>query len=65
MRNLDLLAGATEDQSFKAFIAQNAQTAWSRDRNETNFFDFDWAGPFDYADIGTQASAVSLLVAAL
>jgi predicted alpha-1,6-mannanase (GH76 family) len=50
---------------YLAFIRSNAETAWQRDRNETDDFDVSWNGPFDNATVATQASAASLIIAAM
>ncbi|OIW33263.1 putative glycosyl hydrolase [Coniochaeta ligniaria NRRL 30616] len=50
---------------YRAFIRSNAETAWRGDRNETDYFDVSWHGPFDAATVATQASAASLMVAAM
>src|SRR3569833_1322014 len=64
-RNLDELAAVSNDTRYRQFLWQNANFAWDEDRNASNFFDASWHGPFDGYSIGSQASAVSLLVAAL
>ncbi|KAH8909529.1 putative glycosyl hydrolase [Coniochaeta sp. PMI_546] len=50
---------------YQAFIRGNAETAWRGDRNETDYFDVRWDGPFDNATVATQASAASLMIAAM
>jgi predicted alpha-1,6-mannanase (GH76 family) len=60
---LDEALGATHP--YRAFIHTNAEAAWRGDRNGTDYFDVRWNGPFDNATVATQASAASLMIAAL
>ncbi|KAB5558510.1 putative glycosyl hydrolase [Coniochaeta sp. 2T2.1] len=51
---------------YREFIRGNAEAAYGRDRNGTGFYGVRWAGPFEEeVTIATQASAASLMLAAL
>jgi predicted alpha-1,6-mannanase (GH76 family) len=50
---------------YKDFIIANAETAWRKDRNGTGYYGTRWQGPFEDATIATQASAASLMIAAM
>lgn len=66
-RYLGYLDGVLDDRPYREFLLTNAQSAWDRDRNGTDFFDVSWDGPFDPSavTVATQASAASLLLAAM
>jgi predicted alpha-1,6-mannanase (GH76 family) len=65
MRNLQILQTAAPDNAFLNFIATNAASIWSKDRNAQNELSVDWAGPFvSPANASTQSSALDALVAA-
>ncbi|KAJ9165492.1 Glycosyl hydrolase [Coniochaeta hoffmannii] len=66
MRYLGVLDEALcVERPYRDFIRANAETAWAMGRNETDYFDVRWNGPFDNATVATQASAASLMVAAM
>ena len=66
MRNLQVLQAAAPDNGFLSFIATNAASIWSKDRNGRNQLSVDWAGPFvGSANASTQSSALDALVAAV
>jgi predicted alpha-1,6-mannanase (GH76 family) len=65
MRNLRTLQAAAPDNEFLSFIATNAASIWSKDRNSRNQLSVNWAGPFvGSANASTQSSALDALVAA-
>ncbi|PMD22767.1 glycoside hydrolase family 76 protein, partial [Hyaloscypha hepaticicola] len=65
MRNLQILQAAAPDDEFLSFIATNAASIWSKDRNSRNELSVNWAGPFvGSANASTQSSALDALVAA-
>ncbi len=64
MRNLRILQAAAPDEGFLSFIATNAASIWSKDRNIRNQLSVNWAGPFvGSANASTQSSALDALVA--
>ncbi|KAI0141736.1 glycoside hydrolase family 76 protein [Xylariaceae sp. FL1272] len=70
MRHLSVLNQALDDHPYTSYIEHNARTAIHRarevkDGSFTDFYGFQWAGPFDKAGVGQQAAAANLLVAAL
>lgn len=64
-RNLAELNGVLDDRPYSRYLARNAESAWLRARNSSNFYSVSWTGPFDKATIGSQASAASLLISVL
>ncbi|KAK3692538.1 glycoside hydrolase family 76 protein [Podospora appendiculata] len=56
-RNLADLNGVLSDGPYAAYLQRNADTAFRRDRNATDFYDVRWAGPFRNSTIAKQASA--------
>jgi predicted alpha-1,6-mannanase (GH76 family) len=65
MRNLQILQAASPENSYLSFIATNAASIWTKDRNRANQLSVDWAGPFvNPANASTQSSALDALVAA-
>jgi predicted alpha-1,6-mannanase (GH76 family) len=66
LRNLQILQAAAPDNGFLSFIATNAASIWSKDRNSRNQLSVNWAGPFvGNANASTQSSALDALVAAV
>lgn len=66
MRYLGLLDETLDGSDpYTAFIRSNAESTWQGDRNGTDFFGVRWNGPLDNATIATQASAASLMIAAM
>jgi len=65
VRYLRQLDDALCAHPYRDFIASNARAAWGADRNGSDYFGTRWSGPFDNATIATQASAASLMVAAM
>jgi len=66
MRNLQILQSASPDASYLSFIASNANSIWTKDRDATNELSVDWSGPFvTPANASTQSSALDALVAAV
>ncbi|KAI0098356.1 glycoside hydrolase family 76 protein [Daldinia grandis] len=64
IRELAKLNAVLDDHPYSSFIMQNAITAFGNARNGSNFYGFQWQGPYDDVTIGTQEAAVHLLVAA-
>ncbi|KAJ4390138.1 hypothetical protein N0V93_007612 [Gnomoniopsis smithogilvyi] len=62
-RNLAELNVLLPDEPYSQYLEANAQSAWQTDRNNTDFFGISWAGPLANVSVGTQSSAVSLLIA--
>lgn len=67
MRNLQILHSASPDPTYLSFIASNANSIWTKDRDTTtNQLSVDWSGPFVVpANASTQSSALDSLVAAV
>ncbi|KAI9735722.1 MAG: hypothetical protein M1818_006330 [Claussenomyces sp. TS43310] len=65
MRYLGKLNSALPSHPYDSYIDTQARSAYAYDRNGTDFYGFNWAGPFDNATTGKQVAAVSLLTAAL
>ncbi|KAK0621258.1 putative glycosyl hydrolase [Bombardia bombarda] len=51
--------------SYRSYLENNAGTAYSYDRNASDYYDVRWAGPFRNSTVAKQASAVGLLVSLL
>jgi predicted alpha-1,6-mannanase (GH76 family) len=64
-RYLGQLDEVLEGHPYRAFLVANAQRAWGTDRNSTGYFDVRWSGPFNTSTVATQASAASLMIAAM
>lgn len=64
-RNLAELDDVLPGHPYKKWLKNQAELAYSVDRNAANQFGLLWGGPFDRADIGRQDSGTSLMVAAL
>ena len=63
-RYLAQLSSVLDDDPYRQFLEDNAKTAVENARNTTTgFFDVSWTGPFTDGTLGTQASALGLLVA--
>jgi len=65
VRNLRAFASLAPIAGYREFVLANASSAWERARNDADQFGYNWAGPFDRADAGRQASALDLLNAAI
>lgn len=65
IRNLIDLQQATQKETYKAFILQNADSIWSQCRNDANQFGLCWADKFDRADAARHSAAMDALNAAL
>jgi predicted alpha-1,6-mannanase (GH76 family) len=65
IRNLAYLYEATGRQDYKEFIERNADSVWTRSRNQSNHLGLSWSGPFDTADAARQSSAMDVINAAL
>ncbi|KFH47733.1 putative mannan endo-1,6-alpha-mannosidase -like protein [Hapsidospora chrysogenum ATCC 11550] len=62
-KNLAELDNALEGQPYKEYLVQNAESAWKKARNETNdLYGVSWTGPLGEATVGSQISAVNLLL---
>lgn len=65
-RNLAELNVLLPDRPYNTYLANNARAAWTDDRDgDEDLFGISWAGPYTAASVGTQLSAISLLVANL
>ncbi|CAN8102074.1 unnamed protein product [Discula destructiva] len=62
-RNLAELNAILADRPYTGYLEQNAEAAWTSDRNSADLFGVSWNGPYQEASIGTQSSVVSLLTA--
>lgn len=63
-RNLAELDAQLDDRPYSAYLASNAEAAWTKDRDaDSDLFGISWAGPYEDASVGTQSSVISLLVA--
>ncbi|KAK5664066.1 hypothetical protein OQA88_280 [Cercophora sp. LCS_1] len=56
------LSNVLKGDPYRPYLVHNAKSAFERARSKQDFYDVSWAGPFKNATLGTQASAVSLLV---
>lgn len=68
MRNLQALQLEVDNDSFRTFIFDNADSIWNNDRNSTNYLGTNWSGPADSAGspiASMQCSALDALVAAV
>jgi predicted alpha-1,6-mannanase (GH76 family) len=67
IRNLQKLDLLLPKRPYQNYIQSNAVSAYKNARNgsESHFYGNSWQGPFDFATIGRQESAVNLLVSAL
>lgn len=61
-RNLAELNVLLSDGPYASYLADNAQSVWTNDR-EGDLYGLAWAGPYSAASVGTQASAISLFIA--
>ncbi|HLJ56927.1 MAG TPA: glycoside hydrolase family 76 protein [Chthonomonadaceae bacterium] len=64
VRYLGQLYGQTHARAYADFLRRNADSAWTKDRNEAGQFGLRWAGPFDKADASRQTVALDLFLAA-
>lgn len=62
-RNLAELNVLLADRPYGRYLSTNAQSAWTNDRNSSDFYGLSWAGPYTKATVGTQSSVIGLLVA--
>jgi predicted alpha-1,6-mannanase (GH76 family) len=63
VKNLAELDSALEGQPYKEYLVQNAESAWKNARNDTNeLYGVSWTGPSGEATVGSQTSAVNLLL---
>lgn len=63
-RNLAELNVQLPDEPYSAYLASNAQSAWTNDRDgDEDLFGISWAGPYEDASVGTQTSVIGLLIA--
>ena len=62
VRSLAELDGELEEGQYGEYLVKNAGSAWRNARNDEDMYSVNWAGPFDEATVGSQASAVSLLL---
>ena len=65
IRNLAKLNQVLPGAPYTRYIRRQAASAYSQGRNGSDFYGVQWTGPVGQANVGTQGSAVSLLVAAL
>lgn len=65
VRYLSELNSATSDRPYSTYLNTQATSAYENDRNNSNYYGLSWAGPYQDVEIGSQASAVSLLTAVL
>ncbi len=60
-KNLYYLWTADQKSTWRNFLATNANSIWTNDRNSANQFGLHWAGPFDTADGSRQSAAEDVL----
>lgn len=60
-RNLAQLLDLDGEPSYRDFLARNARSIWSQDRNSSDDLGLLWSGPFDTADFIRQNSAMATL----
>ncbi len=63
LRNLARLYDWDHKGSYYDFMLRNARSVWNNDKDVSNHFGSDWAGPFDLADSSRQSSAMFALSA--
>lgn len=61
-RNLAELNVLLADKPYSDFLAANAKSVWTNDRDD-NLYGIAWKGPYMNASVGTQSSAMSLFIA--
>lgn len=64
-RNLAKLNKALPGAPYSGYLQRQAQAVYTKARNGTDFYGVYWNGPVAPANVGTQGSALSALVAAL
>ncbi|SPO30495.1 related to DCW1 - Mannosidase, GPI-anchored membrane protein [Ustilago trichophora] len=65
MRNLDKLNRVLSRGPYTKYIQLQTKQAYNKARNATDFYGVQWTGPVGQANVATQGSAVSLLIASL
>lgn len=53
------------EASYRDYLDKNAESAWTLARNSSDFYGTTWHGPYDRTLVGSQTSAIFLLVANL
>lgn len=64
-RYLGVLNREVSGQPYTAWLTTQANSAYANDRNGSDYYGLNWAGPSDTADVGSQVSALSLLTSIL
>ncbi|KAL2266890.1 hypothetical protein VTJ83DRAFT_4167 [Remersonia thermophila] len=67
MRNLASLHRVAPNEEFRVAILRNADSVWTKNRNDKNQFGISWSGPPDAGGgptAGTHSSALDVVVAA-
>ncbi|KAF2177204.1 glycoside hydrolase family 76 protein [Zopfia rhizophila CBS 207.26] len=64
VRGLAALSDEAPDQSFADYLKKNADTIWSKDRDNEGIFGPRWQGPLGTPNAASHASGIDLLVAA-
>ena len=64
VRNLRILDAKVEEPRYREFFAVNAESIWTKARDEQNQFSVVWNGPMAQVNAGSQSSALDALVAA-
>ncbi|KAK3388175.1 glycoside hydrolase [Sordaria brevicollis] len=64
-RNLGEFDSLITGRPYRAYLEQNANSAYEKARDGGNLYGTSWAGPFDGASLAKQQSAASLWVALL
>jgi hypothetical protein len=63
MKHLAELDVVLEDRPYRGYMLQNVESMWENARNATNdLYGVIWDGPFDKPRLGSQTSAISLLI---
>ena len=62
MRNLAELNSVLGKRPYDDYLSQNAGSTWQHARNSSDFYSTIWSGPFSGATVGSQVSAINLLL---
>lgn len=64
-RYLSELSHVLDGDPYRSYLQHNAKSAVDKARSKDNLYDLSWVGPYKSTTLGTQASAVSLLISVI